>query len=57
MCDRLEQEARGALIISTLGREIDFKFGSRWQCPEVQLWLYGYDTVREVKSALNDGRS
>lgn len=53
MCDGPEQEARDALMTSTLGNEIDFKFPSRWQCPEVQPWLYGYDAVREVKVALH----
>lgn len=57
MCDGPEQEARDALMTSTLHKDITVKFPSRWQCPEVQPWLYGYDAVQEVESALNETRS
>lgn len=47
-----EQEARDALMLSKLGKEIDCKFPSRWQCPVVQPWLYGYDSNAEADAAL-----
>ena len=52
MEDGPEQEARDALMLSKLGKEIDCKFPSRWQCPEVQPWLYGYDARKETEAAL-----
>lgn len=54
MCDGPEQEARDALMLSVLGKEIDVKFPSRWQCPEVQPWLYGYNARKEVEAALSE---
>lgn len=47
-----EQEARDELMLSQLGKEIDVKFPSRWQCPVVQPWLYGYDARKETEAAL-----
>lgn len=49
-----EQESRDQLMLSKLGKTIDCKFPSRWQCPEVQPWLYGYDAYEEVAAALQD---
>ncbi|KAK0650578.1 FAD-dependent monooxygenase OpS4 [Lasiodiplodia hormozganensis] len=52
MPDGPEQVARDELFLSKLGKEIDCAFPSRWTCPEVQPWLYGYDAWREVDNAL-----
>ena len=52
MRDGVEQEARDALMLEQLGKEeIEGKFPSRWQCPVVQPWLYGYDAWEEVERA------
>jgi salicylate hydroxylase len=37
-----------------LGKEIVGAFPSRWTCPEVQPWLYGYDAEKEVEAALRE---
>ncbi|TKA68833.1 hypothetical protein B0A49_05241 [Cryomyces minteri] len=52
MPDGPEQVKRDELFMGQLGREIDCKFPSRWTCPEVQPWLYGYDATKEVEAAL-----
>ena len=39
-------------MLSQLGKELKGPFPSRWQCPEVQPWLYGYDAFREVEAAI-----
>ncbi|KAI5358455.1 putative FAD-binding domain, FAD/NAD(P)-binding domain superfamily [Septoria linicola] len=52
MIDGPEQEQRDELMLSQLGKDIDVKFPSRWQCPQVQPWLYGYDAKEEVENAL-----
>lgn len=54
MLDGPEQQARDELMLSKLGKEIDCKFPSRWQCPEVQPWLFGYDARDEVERALRE---
>lgn len=54
MEDGPEQQARDELMTSTLGKQIDCKFPSRWQCPIVQPWLYGYDAKEEVDRALRE---
>ncbi|KAF2145287.1 uncharacterized protein K452DRAFT_266078 [Aplosporella prunicola CBS 121167] len=54
--DGPEQEARDALFLSKLGGEIDCAFPSRWTCPEIQPWLYGYDAFKEVDYAASDAR-
>lgn len=54
MLDGPEQQARDELMLSKLGKEIDCKFPSRWQCPEVQPWLYGYDAQKETAAALQE---
>ncbi|KAK8198148.1 uncharacterized protein BKA78DRAFT_307609 [Phyllosticta capitalensis] len=52
MPDGPEQRARDELFLSTLGKQIDCAFPSRWQCPKVQPWLYGYDAGKEVDSVM-----
>ncbi|KAL4806195.1 hypothetical protein BDV18DRAFT_124100 [Aspergillus unguis] len=48
-----EQEKRDALFLSQLGKdEIEGAFPSRWTCPEVQPWLYGYNAIKEVENAV-----
>ncbi|KAF4303360.1 Monooxygenase FAD-binding protein [Botryosphaeria dothidea] len=54
MPDGPEQRARDELFLSKLGKEIDCAFPSRWTCPEVQPWLYGYDAWKEVDSVLRE---
>lgn len=49
--DGPEQEARDELFLRQLGKEINGAFPSRWTCPVVQPWLYGYDAYAEVESA------
>ncbi|KAH2990458.1 hypothetical protein KXV25_009011 [Aspergillus fumigatus] len=52
MPDGEEQEKRDAIFLSQLGKEIKGAFPSRWTCPEVQPWLYGYDAIKEVEKAV-----
>ncbi|KAM0237866.1 hypothetical protein ACHAP5_008874 [Fusarium lateritium] len=53
MLDGPEQEARDQVFLSQLGKtELKAPFPSRWTCPEVQPWLYGYDAYQEVYEAL-----
>lgn len=52
MRDGPEQEARDELMLGMLGKELRGSFPSRWTCPEVQPWLYGYDAVKAVEEAL-----
>ncbi|KAE8381440.1 hypothetical protein BDV26DRAFT_301536 [Aspergillus bertholletiae] len=47
-----EQEKRDEIFLSQLGKEIQGAFPSRWTCPEVQPWLYGYDALQEVEKAV-----
>jgi salicylate hydroxylase len=47
-----EQEARDKLFLSQLGKELKGPFPSRWTCPQVQPWLYGYDAYDEVEKAV-----
>ncbi|KAF2762115.1 FAD/NAD(P)-binding domain-containing protein [Pseudovirgaria hyperparasitica] len=47
-----EQEARDELFLSQLGKELTGAFPSRWTCPEVQPWIYGYRAEEEVDAAL-----
>jgi salicylate hydroxylase len=52
MPDGPEQEERDKIFASQLGKsEVECKFPSRWTCPEVQPWLYGYDAYREADEA------
>ena len=51
--DGPEQEARDVIFKSHLEKQsAQGAFPSRWTCPEVQPWLYGYDAVQEVHKAL-----
>lgn len=52
MRDGPEQEKRDELMLRQLGEELKGAFPSRWTCPEVQPWLYGYDAVKEVEAAV-----
>ncbi|KAJ5132626.1 hypothetical protein N7448_006784 [Penicillium atrosanguineum] len=52
MEDGEEQKKRDELFLSQLGKEIKGHFPSRWTCPEVQPWLYGYDAIKEVEKAV-----
>lgn len=52
MPDGPEQEARDELFLSMLGKEVKGPFPSRWTCPDVQPWLYGYDAFKEVEEAV-----
>jgi salicylate hydroxylase len=45
------QEKRDELMLGQLGKELQGAFPSRWTCPEVQPWLYGYDAMKEVAMA------
>lgn len=44
-----DQEARDEIFLSQLGKPLKGPFPSRWTCPEVQPWLYGYDAFEEVR--------
>jgi salicylate hydroxylase len=43
------QEARDALMLDMLGRELKADFPSRWTCPRIQRYLYGYDAYKEAE--------
>jgi salicylate hydroxylase len=49
MRDGPEQETRDRLFLSQLGKQVVAPFPSRWTCPQVQSWLYGYDAYSEVQ--------
>lgn len=53
MPDGPEQEARDEIFAAhTRGEPIQPPFPSRWSCPKVQAWLYGYDAFQEVEEAV-----
>ncbi|OJJ82500.1 putative monooxygenase [Aspergillus glaucus CBS 516.65] len=52
MPDGKEQQKRDEIFLSQLGKEITGVFPSRWTCPEVQPWLYGYDAIKEAEDAI-----
>ena len=52
--DGPEQQARDEVFASQLGQEISMKFPSRWTCPQVQPWLYGYDAYAEADQAVKE---
>ncbi|KAK8112023.1 FAD binding domain-containing protein, partial [Apiospora kogelbergensis] len=52
MPDGPEQEKRDELFLSQLGKEVEVPFPSRWTCPQVQPWLYGYDAYGEVQDVI-----
>ncbi|KAI1098115.1 FAD binding domain protein [Jackrogersella minutella] len=49
--DGPEQERRDALLLANLGKEPPPHFPSRWSCPSVQPWLWGYDAITEADKA------
>ncbi|KAJ5792672.1 uncharacterized protein N7503_008650 [Penicillium pulvis] len=53
MQDGEEQQKRDEIFLSQLGKELKGAFPSRWTCPEVQPWLYGYDAIKEVEKAVS----
>lgn len=53
MPDGPAQENRDEIFLSQLGKELQGAFPSRWTCPEVQPWLYGYDAFQEVAEAVS----
>lgn len=60
MPDGPEQEARDEIFLSRLGKrerdgdeEVRRPFPSRWTCPVVQGWIWGYDAYQEVREALS----
>lgn len=55
--DGEEQEARDKIFEEWMGKSEELErsgkeFPSRWTCPVVQPWLYGYDAVKEVEDAV-----
>ena len=50
--DGPEQECRDAVMLKQLGKDLHGTFPSRWTCPEVQPWLFGYDANKEVEVAM-----
>ncbi|KAL4933073.1 putative monooxygenase [Aspergillus undulatus] len=51
--DGPEQETRDRIFRAQLGNDqIEGAFPSRWTCPVVQPWLYGYDAIKEVENAV-----
>ncbi|KAI0596333.1 FAD binding domain-containing protein [Biscogniauxia sp. FL1348] len=53
MPDGPEQEARDRIFRKQLETgEVEAPFPSRWTCPQVQPWLYGYDAYGEVEEAV-----
>ncbi|KAI1387803.1 FAD binding domain protein [Hypoxylon trugodes] len=49
--DGPEQEKRDAIFQACIDKEPTPHFPSRWTCPSVQPWLYGYDSVVEADKA------
>ncbi|KAL2179270.1 uncharacterized protein P884DRAFT_298382 [Thermothelomyces heterothallicus CBS 202.75] len=54
MEDGEAQERRDALMLSMLGKEVRAPFPSRWTCPEIQAFLYGYDAYAEAEKAYQE---
>ncbi|KAK5168699.1 uncharacterized protein LTR77_006008 [Saxophila tyrrhenica] len=52
MQDGPEQVSRDELFLSQLGSELQAPYPSRWSCPDVQKWLYGYNAFKEVQEAV-----
>lgn len=51
--DGEEQEKRDELMTGMLGGELKADFPSRWTCPRVQKWLYGYDAYAEAEKGFD----
>ncbi|KAK2804762.1 hypothetical protein FQN51_001403 [Onygenales sp. PD_10] len=50
-----EQEARDKIFLSRLQKPESTStdpFPSRWTCPQVQPWLYGYDAIKEAEQVI-----
>ncbi|KAI0108850.1 putative monooxygenase [Nemania sp. FL0031] len=45
------QEERDTIFLGSLGKEPKSPFPSRWSCPVVQTWLYGYNALAEAEKA------
>ncbi len=54
MVDGEAQEKRDALMMSMLGKELKGPFPSRWTCPEIQPFLYGYNAYAEAEKAYRE---
>lgn len=54
MLDGESQVARDAVLRAGPNWESHSPFPSRWNCPKVQPWLYGYDAVAEANKAVQD---
>ena len=54
MEDGEAQRARDARFESMLGGEPQAPFPSRWTCPEIQPFLYGYDAYAEAEKAFQE---
>lgn len=53
--DGPEQRARDEVMLAQLrGEVVEGRFPSRWQCPVVQPFLYGYDAQEETAVALRE---
>lgn len=53
MHDGPKQVARDEVFRQYMdGEKLSGPFPSRWTCPEVQPWLYGYDAFQEVADAV-----
>jgi salicylate hydroxylase len=57
MSDGEERDARDKIFAEWTGKSEELEkssreFPSRWTCPVVQPWLYGYDAVKEVEGAV-----
>lgn len=50
--DGPEQALRDATMLKQLGKPPEAAFPSRWTCPEVQPWLYGYNASEEVEAVM-----
>ncbi|KAK9447912.1 3-hydroxybenzoate 6-hydroxylase [Limtongia smithiae] len=57
MPDGLQQQARDAIFLSQLDKQITGAFPSRWTCPIVQPWLYGYDAIEEAEKAVHKAKN
>ncbi|KAI1407234.1 FAD binding domain protein [Hypoxylon sp. FL1857] len=51
MPDGPEQEQRDAVFLEYLNKDPPPHFPSRWTCPSVQPWLWGYDAIVEADKA------
>ncbi|KAI5866082.1 putative monooxygenase [Durotheca rogersii] len=45
------QEQRDSVFLADFGKEPHPPFPSRWTCPSVQPWLFGYDAIAEADKA------